>query len=140
MKLTRYTDYAVRVMIHLGSRDGGLSSIAEIARVYGISQNHLMKVVQNLVRDGYVESVRGRNGGIRLSRPAREISLGKLVRHTEGGFNLVDCSSCMIAPACGLPGILSEATAAFINVLDKYTVEDLLGRRNDLRQLFSLAS
>jgi Rrf2 family transcriptional regulator, nitric oxide-sensitive transcriptional repressor len=139
MKLTRYTDYAVRVLIHLATRDDGLSSIAEIARLYDISQSHLMKVVQDLGHCGYIQTVRGRNGGIRMGRPAADINLGELVRHTEGGFDLVDCPNCMIAPACGLPPILAEATAAFIAVLDKYTVADLLGRRSRLRELFAIA-
>lgn len=139
MKLTRYTDYAVRVLIHLATRDDGLSSIAEIARLYDISQSHLMKVVQDLGHCGYVETVRGRNGGIRMGRPAADINLGALVRHTEGSFALVDCPNCMIAPACGLPSILGEATAAFIAVLDKYTIADLLGRRSRLRELFATA-
>lgn len=138
MKLTRYTDYAMRVVIHLGTHDDRLSSIAEIAAAHGISHNHLMKVVQDLGKAGYVETVRGRNGGIRLGLPAAEINLGALVRHTEAGFELVDCGSCLIAPACGLPSVLKEATRAFLAVLDKYTVADLLGRRNALRELFAI--
>lgn len=142
MKLTRYTDYAMRVLMHLGTRDdgqgGGLSSIAEIARAYDISQNHLMKVVQDLGRAGFVETVRGRHGGIRLGRKPEEINLGELVRHTEAGFDLVDCAHCVIAPACGLTGVLAEATRAFLAVLDKYTLVHLLDRRSQLRQLFAI--
>ncbi len=142
MKLTRYTDYAMRVLMHLGTRDdgqdGGLSSIAEIARAYDISQNHLMKVVQDLGRAGFVETVRGRHGGIRLGRKPEEINLGELVRHTEAGFDLVDCAHCLIAPACGLTGVLAEATRAFLAVLDKYTLAHLLDRRSQLRQLFAI--
>lgn len=136
MKLTRYTDYAVRVMIHLGIQDGQLSSIAEIAERYGISHNNLMKVVQDLAASGFVETVRGRNGGLRLARRAGEINLGALIRHTEGQTALLDCSGCLIAPACGLPPILAEAMRAFFAVLDKYTVADLLGKRRELRRLF----
>ena len=139
MKLTRYTDYAMRVMIHLGTHDGELASIAGIARAYDISHPNLMKVVQDLGRTGYVETVRGRHGGVRLARPANQINLGELVRHTEAGFELVDCQGCLISPACGLPGILAEATRAFLGVLDKYTVADLLVRRSALRQLFAIA-
>lgn len=134
MKLTRYTDYAMRVVIHLGTRDDRLSSIREIANVFDISQNHLMKVVQDLVNAGYVESVRGRSGGIRLARQAAEINLGQLLRHTEGLTNLIDCSSCTIAAACKLPSVLHEATAAFVAVFDSYTVADLLTGKG-LRQL-----
>lgn len=136
MKLTRYTDYAIRVMVHLGSQDGRLSSIAEIAERYNISHSHLMKVVQELAASGFVETVRGRSGGLCLARPAKEISLGALVRQTEDNAPLIDCSTCLISPACGLPPILVEATHAFFAVLDKYTVADLLGKRRELRQLF----
>jgi Rrf2 family transcriptional regulator, nitric oxide-sensitive transcriptional repressor len=137
MRFTRYTDYSLRVMIYLGTHQDGLSSIAEIARAYGISQNHLMKVAQDLAAAGFVEAVRGRNGGLRLGRPAAEIKLGALVRHTECGFELVDCSDCAIRPACGLPAMFREATRAFIAVLDQYTVADLLGRGDQLYALLS---
>ena len=138
MKLTRYTDYAMRVMIHLGTHDDRLVSIPEIARIYDLSHPNLMKVVQDLGHAGYVETVRGRHGGVRLARPADQINLGELVRHTEAGFDLVDCQGCLISPACGLPSILAEATRAFLGVLDRYTVADLLGRRSALRQLFAI--
>jgi len=138
MRLTRYTDYAMRVLLHLAARDDGLASIGEIARLYDISQNHLMKVVQDLGKAGFVRTVRGRGGGIALARPADQIVIGQVVRQTEEGFQLVDCSSCVIAPACTLPRVLNEATAAFIAVLDKYTVEDLLDQRSQMRALFGI--
>ncbi len=137
MRLTRYTDYAMRVLLYLGARPEALCSISEVSRAYGISQNHLMKVVNDLARAGYVASVRGRFGGIRLGRPAGEINVGAVVRHTEDGFDLVDCAGCVIAPACGLTGALDEALAAFMRVLDGYTLEDLLARRGDMRRLFA---
>ncbi len=137
MRLTRYTDYAMRVLLYLGARPEALCSIAEVSRAYGISQNHLMKVVNDLAREGYVASVRGRSGGIRLGRPAGEINVGAVVRHTEDGFDLVDCGGCVIAPACGLTGALDEALAAFMRVLDGYTLADLLARRGDIRGLFA---
>ncbi len=140
MKLTRYTDYALRVMIHLGVHRDGLCSIAEIARAYDISHNHLMKVVQDLAAAGFVEAVRGRNGGLRLGRAPEEINLGALVRHTECGFALVDCSNCAIRPACTLPAILAEATRAFIAVLDKYTVAELLNHRDQLQAILAPAA
>lgn len=137
MQLTRYTDYAVRVLLHVGAREKEQrSSIAEIAQVYGISRNHLMKVVQDLGQAGFLTTVRGRGGGLQLGRPAEEISIGAIVRHTETGFDLVDCTSCIVAPACSLPRILNEATAAFLTVLDRYTLADVLSRRADLRGLF----
>jgi len=138
MKLTRYTDYALRVLIHLAAHENELASIGRIASRYLISQNHLMKVVQDLSRAGFVETVRGRNGGLRLARPAGEINVGELVRHTEGGFDLVECGGCVIAPACGLPRILAEATKAFLATLDRYTIADISTRPADLRALFAL--
>jgi len=137
MHLTRYTDYAMRVLLYLGARPERLSSIAEISRSYDISQNHLMKVVNDLVRAGYLASVRGRSGGVRLARPPAEINLGAVIRRTEEGFDLVDCGSCVIASACGLPAVLSEAVAAFMAVLDGYTLEDLLRRAPGLSLSFS---
>ena len=137
MQLTRYTDYAIRVLLHVGSRDDdNLSSIAEIADVYDISRNNLMKVVQDLGQAGFLTTVRGRGGGLRLGRPAETISIGEIVRHTETGFDLVDCSTCIAAPACTMPRILKEATQAFLDVLDRYTLADVLVRRVDLRGLF----
>lgn len=139
MKLTLFTDYSMRVLLYLGARPERLCSIAEVARGYGVSQNHMMKVVNELARSGYVESVRGRFGGIRLGKPPEAINIGAVVRHTEDGFNLVDCDSCLIAPACGLTGVMKEALGAFLAVLDKYTLADMLGRRSDLRRLFEAA-
>ena len=139
MRLTRYTDYAMRVLLYLGARQDRLCSIAEIAQAYGISQNHLMKVVSDLVSAGYLVSVRGRFGGVRLARPPDQINVGAVVRHTEDGFDLVDCGSCVIAPACGLTGALHQALAAFMKVLDGYTLEGLLSRRVDMASLFERA-
>lgn len=138
MRLTRYTDYAMRVLLYLGARPDELCPIAEIARAYGISQNHLMKVVNDLVNADYLVSVRGRFGGVRLARPPAAINVGAVIRHTEDGFDLVDCGSCIIAPACGLTGALHEALAAFMAVLDDYTLEDLLVRRRSLADLLGL--
>ncbi|MFT3975928.1 MAG: Rrf2 family transcriptional regulator [Sphingomonas bacterium] len=131
MRLTRYTDYAMRVLLYLGARSDRLCSIAEVSRAYGISQNHLMKVVNDLANAGYVASARGRGGGIRLGRPAGEINVGALVRHMEDGFDLADCANCLIAPACGLTRALNEALAAFMKVLDGYTLADLLATPAD---------
>jgi len=136
MRLTRYTDYAMRVLLYLGARPDRLCSIAEVSRAYGVSQNHLMKVVNDLSNAGFVATVRGRYGGIRLGMKPSEINVGALVRHTEEGFELVDCGSCVIAPACGLTVALSEALTAFMAVLDGYTLEDLLAKRFDIGALF----
>jgi Rrf2 family nitric oxide-sensitive transcriptional repressor len=139
VRLTRYTDYALRVLMHLAAKPDRLSSIGEIARSYAISQNHLMKVVHDLRQQGYVAAVRGRSGGIRLGRPANEIVIGEVVRHTEEGFDLVDCGSCLIARACGLTGVLAEALRAFMAVLDRHTLADLVQDRGEaLRALFAV--
>lgn len=135
MRLTRYTDYAMRVLLYLGRQPDRLCSIAEIARAYGISQNHLMKVINDLVNAGWLASTRGRGGGIRLARPAEQISLGAVIRHTEADFDLVGCGSCIIAPACGLTLALDEAMEAFLAVLDRQTLADVLARRGDILPL-----
>lgn len=135
MRLTRYTDYAMRVLLYLGRQPDRLCSIAEIARAYGISQNHLMKVINDLVNAGWLASTRGRAGGIRLARPAEQISLGAVIRHTEADFDLVGCGSCIIAPACGLTLVLDEAMEAFLAVLDRQTLADVLARRGDFLPL-----
>ncbi len=140
MKLTRYTDYSLRVLMHLAARPERLSSISEIARSYRISQNHLMKVVHDLRKAGYVAAVRGRSGGIRLARAAEEINVGDVVRHTEEGFDLVDCGSCIIAPACGLTGVLGEALAAFMRTLDGYTLADLVTNRMEALRAFGIGA
>lgn len=136
MRLKSYTDYALRVLMHLAARPDRLASIGEIARTYRISHNHLMKVVHDLRREGFLDAVRGRSGGICLARPAIEISVGDVVRHTEGTFDLVDCDSCVIARACALTGALHEARRAFMAVLDGYSLADLVAdRQRGLREL-----
>lgn len=135
MRLTRYTDYAMRVLLYLGSRPDRLCSISEIATAYGISQNHLMKVVSDLVHTGYVESVRGRSGGVRLAVPAKDINVGKIIRHTEDDFDLVGCGECIIAPACGLTSVLDEAIDAFLAVLDQYSLADVLAMKGNFLHL-----
>lgn len=135
MRLTRYTDYALRVLLLLGHEPGRLRSISEISHAYDVSQNHLMKVVNDLVNAGYLHSVRGRNGGVRLARPPDQINIGAVVRHAEDDFDLVGCGSCIIAPACGLTCVLAEAVQAFMAVLDGYTLADILARKGDFTLL-----
>lgn len=138
MRLKSYTDYALRVLMHLAAKPDRLSSIAEIARTYRISHNHLMKVVHDLRKEGFLEAVRGRAGGVRLARAATQISVGEVVRHTESGFDLVDCGSCIIAPACALTAALHEAHSAFMAVLDGYSLADLVDdRKAGLRELLA---
>lgn len=138
MRLTRYTDYALRVLTYLGAQPDRVCSIAEIARAYGVSQNHLMKVAHDLGKAGYIEGVRGRTGGIRLARPPEKINVGAVVRRMEDGFVLVDCDTCAIAPACDLTRVLDEALAAFMAVLDRYTLADLLKRQTKLLRLLGV--
>ena len=126
MRLTRFSDYAMRVMIDLGRRPGELCSIAALAQAHGISQNHLMKVVSNLVNAGYLESVRGRAGGVRLARAPETINVGAVLRHTEDDLRLVSCGDCILARGCGFEGVLGQAMGAFLTVLDRYTLKDLL--------------
>lgn len=140
MRLTRYTDYALRVLLYLAAKPEKLCAIAEIARAYAISQNHLMKVVNDLSRAGLVTGVRGRSGGVALARDPAQINVGAVVRRMEDGFELADCAECVIAPACGLTGILDEALAAFMKVLDAHTLEDMLNRRRDLRRLLGIGA
>ncbi|WP_371345419.1 Rrf2 family transcriptional regulator [Ancylobacter sp. IITR112] len=129
MQLTRYSDYALRVMIFLAARGDRLCAISEIAAAYAISQNHLMKVLHGLGKAGYVISARGRSGGYRLAQPASAIRVGALLRHTEGDVCLVDCAGCALAAGCGVAPVLEEAMDAFFAVLDKYTIADLVARK-----------
>ncbi|MCP3738244.1 Rrf2 family transcriptional regulator [Rossellomorea sp. BNER] len=142
MKLTLYTDYSLRVLIYLATfNEGKLSNIKDIADSYKISKNHLMKVTYELGKMGYIETIRGRNGGIRLAKSMDEINIGQLVRKTEENIHLVECfdaknNNCVITPACGLKKILAEALHAYMSVLDKYTLEDLVKDPFQLRMLF----
>ena len=136
MRLTRYTDYSLRVLMYLGARPDRLARIGEISEAYGISRNHLMKVVQDLVRLGFVTSVRGRKGEIRLARAPEEINVGAVVRATEDSFQVAPCETCVIAPACGLKCALDEAVRAFLAVLDAYTLATLPARQLALADIF----
>ncbi|MXO67133.1 Rrf2 family transcriptional regulator [Altericroceibacterium endophyticum] len=136
MRLTRYTDYAMRTLLFLAARQDRLCSIAEIAAAYRISKNNLMKVVNDLTSAGYLETVRGRHGGVRLAGPSAQIIVGEVIRYTEEDFDLADCASCVIAPACGLTGALNHAVEAFLSVLDGYTLEDLTQSSGNLSKLF----
>lgn len=133
MKLTLYSDYSLRVLMYVARQEHRIQ-IDEIAKFYGISKNHLTKVVNNLATLGYIETTRGRGGGIRIKMAPEEINIGALIRKTEEHFNLVECfdretNTCPIAGICGLQGVLGEALNAYLSVLDKYTLQDILFRR-----------
>lgn len=142
MRLTRFTDYALRSLIFLGLRGEAGGRIREIAEHYDISEHHLTKVVQELARAGFVQTLRGRSGGLRLARPPEEIVVGAVVRALEEDLSLVECfsagSRCVIRRSCGLKGALGEALAAFLAVLDGYTLTDLLGPEAELREALRL--
>ena len=144
MHLTQYTDYSLRVLIHLGLQpDGRLCTIHDIAESYGVSENHLMKVVHGLSRLGYVDAVRGRKGGLRLARDPHSISIGRVVRETEEDLVLVECfdaarDTCRITEACALRHALGEARAAFFKVLDGYRLSDLLRPKARLARLLQI--
>lgn len=141
MRLTLYTDYSLRVLIFLGSKkSGSLSTIQEISDTFSISKNHLTKVVHELGRLGYIDTVRGRGGGIRLRLQPDDINVGKLVRATEDDFHLVECFSqernaCILSPVCRLKGILNEALLAYLHVLDQYTLADFLVNYEELASI-----
>ncbi len=142
MRLTVYTDFSLRVLMFLALRGDGLATIAEIAKAYGISKNHLMKVAHQLGLAGYIETVRGKGGGLRLARRPQDIVLGEVVRRTEPDMALVPClapndASCAIYSSCALRGVLSEAGDAFLLVLDKHTLADLVHPRAPLQKLLS---
>lgn len=144
MRLTRYTDYGLRVLLYLGMKHEGLSTIPEIANRYAISENHLTKIVNELGRLGHVRTVRGRNGGMALGRPPAEINLGALVRQLESDMALVECfetgNTCPITPACRLQKVLGQALGAFLAVLDGVTLADMLVNSAGLSDILGLGS
>jgi Rrf2 family nitric oxide-sensitive transcriptional repressor len=143
LRLTVYTDYSLRLLMYLALNDDGLATIAEVADSYGISKNHLMKVAHQLGIAGYVATVRGRSGGLRLAKPAEAIGLGQVVRQTEPDMALVPCfkpinAPCSIQRCCVLQTALEKAYLAFVEVLDGYTLGDLVKPRAPLRALLSI--
>ena len=135
MRLTTFTDIGLRALIYLATRpEGYKSSITEVTEAYDLSRNHVVKVVHQLARAGLIHSIRGKGGGIMLGKPADEIRIGQVVVALEESLQVVDCSKpvCKILPACRLKGILQEGVDAFINVLDQYTLEDLISNKDAL--------
>lgn len=131
MQLTRFTDYAFRVLIHLGHHPGELATVGALAAEHGISRHHLTRVVHQLGQKGYIETVRGKGGGFRLARRPTDIRLGDVVRDMEPALELAECfrpgeTSCILLPACALKSFLADAGDAFLTSLDRHTLADLV--------------
>lgn len=130
MRLTMYTDYSLRVLLYLANKENETVTITELADFYRISRNHLVKVVHNLGLDGYIQTTRGRNGGLKLARQAKEILVGEVVRSTEPDFDLLECfnpetDKCVITRSCSLKSVIYKAQTDFLDSLDKYTLADI---------------
>ncbi len=130
MRLTAMTDYSLRLLMYVGQNEGRLCTIAEIAQVYGVSEAHLMKITHQLALAGFLETVRGRGGGMRLARAPQEIVLGDVVRAMEPDFAMVECFAtgnvCTLTGRCRLTGVLHDSLTAFMQNLDRHTLADIL--------------
>jgi Rrf2 family transcriptional regulator, nitric oxide-sensitive transcriptional repressor len=140
MQLNRFTDYALRVMMHLAAANGRLMSTREIADLHGAKYNHLAKVTQWLVNEGYIETIRGRSGGIALAKQPDQICIGTLVRKLESQTALVECmredrGNCRLSVACGLAVVLKDAEESFFRTLDQVTLADVLKRQSGMFDL-----
>jgi Rrf2 family nitric oxide-sensitive transcriptional repressor len=136
MKLTAYTDYALRTLMYLGAQQDRLVTIQDIADLHNIAKNHLTKVVHQLGVLGVIQTVRGRNGGLRLGKEPADINIGTVVRNTETDFYMAECfdrerNTCILTPSCALKGILNTATSAYLAVLDGVTLQDLMPASGD---------
>lgn len=143
MRLTRQTNYAIRILMYCAANQGRLSRIPEIAAAYSVSELFLFKILQPLVEAGLVETVRGRNGGVKLGRPAEDINLFDVVRVTEENFAMAECFEndavdCPLVDSCGVNAALREALNAFFEVLARYTIRDLVVKRPDMRALLGI--
>lgn len=143
MRLTRQTNYAMRILMYCAANSGRLSRIPEIASAYGVSELFLFKILQPLVEHGMIETVRGRNGGVRLGRAAEEITLFDVVRVTEDSFAMAECfendaAECPLVDSCTLNAALREALNAFFAVLSKHSIADLVRGRSDMRALLGI--
>jgi Rrf2 family transcriptional regulator, nitric oxide-sensitive transcriptional repressor len=145
MRLTLYSDYALRVLMHAALRRPDVATIDEAANSFRISRNHLVKVVQALGQHGFLSTRRGIGGGFTLGLPPENIRLGDVIRLTESDESVIDCvdkndKPCRIFPVCRLKGVLDEAAAAFFEVLDRYSVDDLVKRQREMRKLLRLGN
>lgn len=142
MRLTVLSDYSLRVLMYLAAAPGRLATIQQIAASYAISENHLMKVVHGLAQHGFIETVRGRGGGLRLAKPAEAINVGAVLRAMETDFDLVECfgtqDCCRITSVCRLKRVLQQALKAYLDVLDGWTLADLVARPKPLAELLGI--
>lgn len=144
MQLKKYTDYALRVLIFTAMKpEDELANIKEISETFNISQHHLGKIVFELNKLAYIETIRGRNGGIRLAKSPEDMNVGTIVRLFENDFTILECfdketNHCVISPACQLKHALNKALQAFLHVLDQYTIKDLVVNDNELLRLMGL--
>jgi Rrf2 family nitric oxide-sensitive transcriptional repressor len=142
MNITQHTDYALRLLIYLGACPERRVTIKEVAERFDISRSHLMKIVNRLVAEGFVEGARGKGGGLRLQQPPERIGVGEVVRQMEPGFELVECfgshSHCLLDAGCRLKGVLNQALQAFLGVLDKVTLADLIAGQPQLREVLGV--
>jgi len=144
VRLSQYTDYALRTLFYLGLSPGRWISIKDIARSYGISSHHLAKIAQELARQDWIDTRRGRGGGIRLAKPAEQIRVGEIVRHTERGFGLVECwdpvtNRCPISASCPIRGAFARAEEAFLCELDGVTIAQLVQQPGSVPVLLQIA-
>jgi Rrf2 family protein len=144
VRLTRQSNYAVRTLVYCAVNEPGLSRVAEIAKAYGISELFLFKLIKPLVENGLLKTVRGRHGGIRLGKPADEITLLDTIRLTEENFALAECfedgADCPLIGECDLNGALREALGAFFEVLEGYTIADLASKKRSIRERLGLTT
>ncbi|MFK0570628.1 Rrf2 family transcriptional regulator [Endozoicomonas sp.] len=141
MKLTKHTDYSLRILIYAALQpEARLLSIQEVTDAYGLSRNHVMKIVQKLGQEGYLRTLRGKGGGFALGKPPEAINLGDLVSCMETTLQMVECEQplCRISPACQLQGVFAEAMSAFMGVLNRYTLADLMDNRKELIGLLAI--
>lgn len=143
MNITTFSDYTLRVLIYLASHEGEKSTAEKIASCYDISFHHVAKAAQWLAREGYVNSERGRAGGMTLKRNSKDINIGRVVRATEAGTALVECmradgGSCCISPSCGLKHALAEAREAFYTALEGFTLADIVSEKSALKMLLGI--
>ena len=139
MRLSTFTDYSLRVLMYLAAKPGERATIAQVARAFGVSEHHMVKVVHSLGRAGWLSNIRGKGGGLELAVAPEKIVVGKVVRHTEGPAVMAECfddaNECSIVEDCRLKGVLAESLKAFYAVLDRHTVADIVKNRQQLAKV-----